>query len=253
MNVLVTSCGTSEQIDNVRKVINMSTGRLGSMIANELVKSSFVDKVYYLSERSALKPDESKKITFLQTKGVSAVLDMMHEVLPDVDVVVHAMAISDYVVSHVLDENGERIYGSKISSENENISVIMNKAPKVISLIKTIKPEIKLIGFKLLSNVDEDKLVEAAEKLLEKNNIESDDTVSQKFLYEDIFIFVSSPNDIHPPFLPAWFDTIFVFCISIVISDRPNIHPPSPLEAVFSFNVLFIFAISIFDKLFKHI
>ena len=56
---------------------------------------------------------------------------------------------------------------------------------------------------------------------------------------DDIFTFVSSPNDIHPPFLPAWFDTIFVFCISIVTSERPNIHPPSPLEAVFSFNLLF--------------
>ena len=33
------------------------------------------------------------------------------------------------------------------------------------------------------------------EKLLEKNNIESDDTASQKFLYEDIFIFDEQPTD----------------------------------------------------------
>ena len=38
MNIIITSGGTSENIDNVRKITNTATGALGSIIANEFIK-----------------------------------------------------------------------------------------------------------------------------------------------------------------------------------------------------------------------
>ena len=36
--VVITAGGTSEKIDNVRKITNSSTGKLGKVIANELIR-----------------------------------------------------------------------------------------------------------------------------------------------------------------------------------------------------------------------
>ena len=39
MNIIVTAGGTSEPIDNVRRIANTGTGRLGSLVADELAEA----------------------------------------------------------------------------------------------------------------------------------------------------------------------------------------------------------------------
>ena len=45
LNIVITAGGTSEPIDNVRKITNSSTGKLGAVIAEELLKREDIDKM----------------------------------------------------------------------------------------------------------------------------------------------------------------------------------------------------------------
>ena len=60
MNVLVTSGGTTENIDTVRRISNMSTGKLGSLIAERFADEPNVERVFYICSKTALKPQTGK-------------------------------------------------------------------------------------------------------------------------------------------------------------------------------------------------
>ena len=47
---------------------------------------------------------------------------------------------------------------------------MLKKTPKIISLIKKLSPNTKLIGFKLLENVKKNYLINVARKLMIKND-----------------------------------------------------------------------------------
>ena len=61
---------------------------------------------------------------------------------------------------------------SKISSDDDYQVLFLKKNPKLISLVKTWNPEIRLIGFKLLVDVAQDQLLSVARASLEKNQAE---------------------------------------------------------------------------------
>lgn len=194
-NVVVTSGGTEEKIDEVRKITNNSTGKLGSIIANKLLENNNV-KVFYICSKTAIKPE--KKITanieIIETEGVYGLKKTIENVLLNnkIDYFIHTMAVSDYVIDYVstskmladyisnnenieksIIENKNRIDTSKkISSDEEVLILKLKKAPKIISCIKNISPETKLIGFKLLNQVTEEELLRVSKNLLEKNKCE---------------------------------------------------------------------------------
>ena len=60
--IVITAGGTSEKIDNVRKITNSSSGKLGMTIANELLKRDDVF-IYYICTKGSFRPvDERVKI-----------------------------------------------------------------------------------------------------------------------------------------------------------------------------------------------
>ena len=54
MNIIVTAGGTSEPIDNVRRIANTGTGRLGSLVADELAEADWTEDVYKRQVRICL-------------------------------------------------------------------------------------------------------------------------------------------------------------------------------------------------------
>ena len=68
-NIVVTAGGTSERIDNVRKITNSATGKLGVKIVEELLKKENINNIYYVASRESLKPDNSK-VKIIEIDGV---------------------------------------------------------------------------------------------------------------------------------------------------------------------------------------
>lgn len=66
MKIVITAGGTSEYIDKVRKITNSGTGKLGSMIANELVSNENINEIFYIHTPNAVTPNINDKIKSIE-------------------------------------------------------------------------------------------------------------------------------------------------------------------------------------------
>ena len=181
MKIVITAGGTSERIDDVRTITNSSTGSLGFAIGNAFIAEEKVEKIYYLHGKRAVWP-ENEKVEPIEIGGVMDLKENITRVLNEdkIDAVIHAMAVSDYMVHQVttLDKlmgtedpaHAQDLTGNKISSDIDDLIIHMKRSPKVISCIKEVSPESILVGFKLLSGVPHEELIEVGYRLLQKNN-----------------------------------------------------------------------------------
>lgn len=176
MKVVITAGGTSEKIDNVRKITNSSTGKLGLCIANEFLKTVEDVEITYICSKETFCPNDDR----VKIKRIIGVDDLEREVRNvlennDIDVFIHSMAVSDYKVDYVstlekLRNNEEfTMTDNKISSSLSDLVIVLKPTKKIISIIKDISPNTYLVGFKLLDNVTKDKLIEVATNLMIKN------------------------------------------------------------------------------------
>jgi len=180
MKIVITAGGTSERIDDVRTITNSSTGSLGFAIGTAFAAEEKVEKIYYLHGKRAVWP-EDEKVVPIEIGGVMDLKDNLTKVLTEdkIDAVIHAMAVSDYMVHQVttLDklmgtedpEHAQDLSGNKISSDIDDLIIHMKRSPKVISIIKELSPEATLVGFKLLSGVPHEELIDVGYRLLQKN------------------------------------------------------------------------------------
>lgn len=210
MIVLITAGGTTEKIDDVRAISNNSTGKLGSEIAKAFLSSDIlsIEKIFYICGQNAVVP-LSDKINVIRIGGVNELATQLESILSTerIDVVVHSMAVSDYAVSSVttksavsnaistclvqetvkeyspleltseiidsaFDGTSIKNVNNKISSDIDDLIIVMKKTPKIISTIKVLQPRTILVGFKLLSNVSLDTLIDTGYSLLQKNSCE---------------------------------------------------------------------------------
>lgn len=179
MKIIITAGGTSERIDDVRSITNTSTGRLGHAIGESFLKQygAEIEQLYYLHGLRAI-PVEGANVTAIPVAGVRDLETELRKLLAaeKIDAVIHAMAVSDYMVKEVTTlekiKNGDvsKLEGNKISSNIDDLTIIMERSPKVIGMIKKESPLTTLVGFKLLSHVPHEELIEVAYHLLEKNN-----------------------------------------------------------------------------------
>jgi phosphopantothenate-cysteine ligase len=183
MKIIITAGGTSERIDDVRTITNSSTGRLGYAIGKAFVEKygDELERIYYLHGTRAAYV-EHEKVTPIMIGGVLDLQDELTKLLTEekIDAVVHAMAVSDYIVNEVttLDkirgvedpENAADLSGNKISSDIDDLVIHMKKSPKVINCIKKVSPETTLVGFKLLSGVPHEELIDVGYHLMQKNS-----------------------------------------------------------------------------------
>jgi len=151
INYIVTAGGTRELIDEVRYIGNLSTGRLGSCIADEAFGRGHA--VSFIHGPGSFMPScESRIITdgFTTVSDLKTVLmDRVAAANPPV-VVVHAAAVADFIPKKA---------EGKISSDREELVIRMSRAEKIVDLIKTWNPRVCLVKFKLESNRGRDELL----------------------------------------------------------------------------------------------
>ena len=182
MNILITSGGTSEKIDRVRSITNHSTGSLGKIIAETFLNKG--DQVTLVTTPKAVRPAAHPNLTIVQIENVAELLESLEPLVHTHDVLIHAMAVSDYTpvymtgleavaastdMTEFLNKTNSE---SKISSQDDVQVLFLKKTPKIINLVKKWNPAIRLIGFKLLVDVSNEELLETARASLIKNQAE---------------------------------------------------------------------------------
>ena len=86
-NIIVTSGPTNERIDAVMKITNMSTGALGAMVADELLKEEGLCKLYYISPKLAYKPTtKSEKLELVQIESALDLLKALKDIITNNDI-----------------------------------------------------------------------------------------------------------------------------------------------------------------------
>jgi len=167
-NIMITSGPTRGYIDAVRYIGNKSTGRLGTLIAYELLKRGA--HVTFVSGTESITPDvtlldknSSHRFTLIEIETVDDLLKVMQEKLNErsFDAIVHGMAILDYTP--------ERPCGGKIASNKDKLTITFIKTPKIIKQMRALWPHAFLISFKLEVGLSEDELIERAYTSLMKN------------------------------------------------------------------------------------
>lgn len=179
MKILITSGGTTEQIDSVRGITNHSTGKLGKEMAEHFLKAGH--QVSLVTTKAAVKPNASEQLSIYHITNVASLIQTLKPLVENHDVLIHCMAVSDYTPVYMTDleevkettdietllkkSNQE----TKISSSSDVQVLFLKKTPKVISMVKEWNPNIQLIGFKLLVDVTKDQLISVAKDSLTKN------------------------------------------------------------------------------------
>ncbi|NIZ40861.1 phosphopantothenoylcysteine decarboxylase [Entomospira entomophila] len=201
MHILVTAGGTSEWIDSVRVITNLSTGRLGSMIADRFTMASEVSRVSFVASKRSYQPLKSDKIKryFADThQEVQTVIEDIIQNDPP-DVIIHSMAVSDYHVQSLVSletvaqslaqwlsalsrvPTAEEIAGfihdyptvdtsTKVSSRIHHPLLLLAPNSKIIHSLRSLAPHAVIVGFKLAHTDSVDELFEIAHRLLVDNH-----------------------------------------------------------------------------------
>lgn len=175
--MIVTAGGTVAPIDEVRGITNGGTGALGCDIAQRFSEAGA--QVYFVHNGQFIPKGDN--IQVLPVKTVAELEETLTRLLKEmaIDVVVHTMAVSDFVVAgytevvsleadKVVMDEALRPAGTKLSSKAP-VGLVLAPAPKIIGKIKALSPQTALVGFKLLSHVAEAHLVQVGYELLKKN------------------------------------------------------------------------------------
>ena len=172
MKAVVTAGPTYEPLDEVRRLTNFSTGKLGAELANFLTERGYDVLLlvgYYAIHRGGLKARNVERFTTaadlrarleaLSTQGVGAVF--------------HAAAVGDFTFGAVWErsESGEliRCAERKISTRKGMLLAELKPTPKIISELRGWFPQAQLVGWKYELDGDRTRVIDLAGQQLVKN------------------------------------------------------------------------------------
>lgn len=205
--ILITAGPTNEYIDEVMKITNMSTGRLGIELTRNFLESG--DQVTLIGTRSVFRSGLFEKYHLagqenLRSIPIETTQDMLlaleQESKNEYDLVIHSSAVGDYkpefsfrmedlakelveaialgqtteeeILSILTNPSCKVDDDTKISSYEPHLTVKLTLTPKLISKLRNWYPNATLVGFKLLENVTKEHLIEVARKLCDKNDMD---------------------------------------------------------------------------------
>jgi phosphopantothenoylcysteine synthetase/decarboxylase len=169
MNCVVTAGPTYESLDNVRRLTNFSTGRLGSELANFLTDAGhrvtllLGEQATYCGEQRAGKVER-----FTTTAKLRERLEKLSS--QNVDAVFHAAAVSDFSFGKVWlrSASGEmtEIKSGKISTRQGTLMAELVPTPKIIAGLRELYPKSLLVGWKFEVDGDRASVLALAEQQL---------------------------------------------------------------------------------------
>jgi|SRR5437899_2916059 len=169
MHCLVTAGPTYEKMDQVRRLTNFSTGRLGTELANFLaarrhqVTLLLGEQATYHGERKAQRVE-----SFNTTASLRAKFQALSR--SDVGAVFHAAAVSDFAFGKVFLRSPagdlSEITSGKISTRQGTLLAELVPTPKLIAELRPLFPGAKLVGWKYEVEGDRASVLRTAEAQL---------------------------------------------------------------------------------------
>ncbi len=223
MKCIITSGPMDTKIDNVRTMLNSSTGKLGSLFADNC--SGFYEVIYIHTSGANL--PKNKNIKTIKIDTPKELLYHIKNEIEDDTIIIHLMAIRDFdfkgsvnlskllekINNGLIKDEDELLlkieesldFESKLSSKKDQL-LYMKKDIKVIDEIKKINNNVFLVGFKLLSSVTNEELLCVQKDLLKRTscdvvvgNIKEEINSNQhkaQILYKDEVISVNNKEEI---------------------------------------------------------
>jgi phosphopantothenoylcysteine synthetase/decarboxylase len=169
MHCVVTAGPTYETMDNVRRLTNFSTGRLGTELANFLTECGH--QVTLLIGEQATHAGERKARHVAPFTTTANLLEKFRALsTQDVGAIFHAAAVSDFTFGKIWlrSETGElsEIKSGKISTRAGTLMAELVPTPKIIALLRGLFPKAKIVGWKFEVEGDHASVLAAAEKQL---------------------------------------------------------------------------------------
>jgi phosphopantothenate---cysteine ligase (CTP) len=168
MNCIVTAGPTYEPLDDVRRLTNFSTGKLGTELANFLAARGH-NVTLLIGELATHRGERSAQTvkTFSTTRDLRTKLKAFAG--KKVDAIFHAAAVSDFAFGKMLirDDDGKLQPFSpskKISTRGGNLFVELAPTPKIISELRGWFPKTKIIGWKFEADGARADALRAAKK-----------------------------------------------------------------------------------------
>ena len=208
--VLITGGPTNEYIDEVMKITNMSSGKVAIEMAQHFANDDYQVTLLLTKNIKTPALDElceKENFGLIRFETTEELLNCIQTcaTMHAYDVVIHSAAVADYKPDFSFraedmaeeitrrirelpanDMGYERVYNivletltgpdckvndkTKISSVEPNLTVKLGLTPKIIASLRQLFPNAFICGFKLLENVSEDELVDAAVKQIKKCN-----------------------------------------------------------------------------------
>jgi len=170
MNCIVTAGPTFEPLDDVRRMTNFSTGRLGTELANYLTARGH--KVTLLIGASATHcgPRQVKTVkVFTTTADLQAKLKALSA--KKVDAIFHAAAVSDFAFGQIFAEQGAGEFtalkaSKKFSTRQGSLLVELVPTPKIIAKLRSWFPRTFIVGWKFEANGQRTNAIGAAQRQL---------------------------------------------------------------------------------------
>ncbi len=170
MKCIVTAGPTFEPLDEVRRLTNFSTGKLGTELANFLTARGH--NVTLLIGESATYPGERQARTvksFSTTADLRTKLKAFSE--KKVAAIFHAAAVSDFAFGTVFTEKKPGEFtalkaAKKISTRQGALLVELVPTPKIIAELRGWFPQTKIIGWKFEANGQRADAIRSAKKQL---------------------------------------------------------------------------------------
>ena len=174
MRCIVTAGPTYEPIDQVRRLTNHSTGRLGTCLAKRLAAAGH--EVVLLRGTLATHIEQSEGVAleaFTTTDDLAAKLECLAKRQPQAEAVFHAAAVSDFAAGAVLQKGADGeltpLREGKISTREGGLLLELRPTQKIISHLRGWFSNAQLVGWKYEVDGDRASAFDQAQHQLADN------------------------------------------------------------------------------------
>jgi len=159
-NILVTAGGTIEYIDPIRVITNLSSGKMGNIIAEEALRLGA--KVTLVYGHGTYNPKSSPNLNIIR---VNTSREMYNIVMSELSLKRYDIAVLSAAVA---DFTPERKSIKKTTTGTGKVLLTLSPTRKIINKVKHISKQTFLVGFKAECDVSDTNIIERAYRKLKE-------------------------------------------------------------------------------------